>query len=80
MSLEQIAELQVFAEHIKTLVAAKPFEFGGMHAAVHAGGQGAALEAVAAEIAQPETGGDGAGLDDLCRFASATALLPLVLH
>src|SRR5271166_3341246 len=54
MSFEQIAELQVFAEHIKALVAAEPFEFGGMHAALHAGGQCAAFQAVAAEIAQPE--------------------------
>jgi hypothetical protein len=65
LSAEQIAEFEVFAEHVETLVAAEPFEFGGMHAAFHAGRQCPALEAVAAKIAQPETGRDGAGLDDL---------------
>ena len=66
MSLERIAEFEVLAEYVKTLVAAEPLQLGRMDAAVHAGGQGAALEAVAAEIAQPEAGRDGAGLDDLC--------------
>ena len=54
MTLEQIAEFEVFAEHVEALVAAEPLQLGRMAAAVHAGGQGAALEAVAAELAQAE--------------------------
>ena len=65
MPLEQIAELKIFAEHVEALVPAKPFQLGGVDAAFHAGGERAALEAVAAEVASLEAGGDGAGLDDL---------------
>ena len=62
MPFEQVAELEVFAEHIKTLVTAKPLQLGRMDAALHAGGQGAALEAMAAEFASHETRRDGAGV------------------
>ena len=64
MPLEQVAEFQILAEHVKTLVAAEPPELGGMRARLHAGAEGAAFEAVAAELAGRETRGDGAGLDD----------------
>ena len=65
MPLEQIAELKIFAEHVEALVPAKPFQLGGVDAAFHAGGESAALEAVAAEVAPLEAGSDGADLDDL---------------
>ena len=64
MPLEQVAELEIFAEHVKTLVPAEPLELGGVRAGGHAGAEGAALEAVAAELAARETRGLGAGLDD----------------
>ena len=64
MPFEQVAEFEVLAEHVKTLVAAEPLELGGMRARLHAGAEGAALEAVAAELAGRESRGDGAGLDD----------------
>src|ERR1700712_5644984 len=49
VSLERVAEFEVVVEHGIALVASKLFQPGGVDAAIHAGGQGAALEAVAAE-------------------------------
>jgi hypothetical protein len=51
MPLEQVAEFEVFAEHVEILVAAEALELGGVRAGLHAGAEGAALEAVAAELA-----------------------------
>jgi hypothetical protein len=65
VTVEQVTEFEVLAQHVEALVAAEPLQLGRMDAAVHAGGQGATLAAVAAELAQPEAGRDGAGLDDL---------------
>ena len=59
MAVEQVAELQVLAEHIEGFVAAEALELGGVDAAIHAGGQRAALEAVAGEVAPGKTGRDG---------------------
>ena len=73
MAVEQIAEFEVLAEHVEALVAAEPLQLGRMDAALHAGGQRAALEAVAAEIAQSKAGRDGAGLDDLRPRSAAHA-------
>ena len=55
MALEQVAELEVFAEHVEALVPAEPLELAGMRCLLHAGGERAALEAVAAEFQPPET-------------------------
>ena len=38
-TVEQVAKFQVIAEHLVTLMPAEPLQFGGVHAAVHAGGQ-----------------------------------------
>ena len=62
MSVEQVAELQVFAEDVKAFVPAEAFEVGGMDAALHAGGQRAALQAVPSKMRAVEAGGGGAGL------------------
>ena len=51
MVLEQVAELQVLSQHLERLVPPQPLEGRGVHAAVHAGGERAAFEAVAAEVA-----------------------------
>jgi hypothetical protein len=59
MAIEQVAELQVLAEHIEGFVAPEALEFGGVDAAIHAGGQRAALEAVAGEVAPGKAGRDG---------------------
>ena len=64
MPIEQVAELEILAEHVKTLVAAEPLELGGVRAHGHAGAEGAAFEAVAAELAPREARRDGTGLDD----------------
>ncbi len=64
MALEEIPEFEILAEYVEALVAAQAFEFGGTLAAIHAGGQGAALEAVAAKIAAAEAGVLRAGFDD----------------
>ena len=50
MGVEQIAEFQIFAQHIKAFMPAEPLELGRMGAAFHAGGQRAALQAVATKI------------------------------
>ena len=55
MPLEHVTELQVLAERVEAFVAAETLELGGMLAAVNAGGQGAALEAVAAKVPQALT-------------------------
>jgi len=44
-------------------VPAEPLELGGVGAGGHAGAEGAALEAMAAEFASHETRRDGAGVD-----------------
>jgi hypothetical protein len=46
----------------KLLVPAEPLELGGVGAGGHAGAEGAALEAMAAEFASHETRRDGAGV------------------
>jgi len=66
MSLEKIAEFEVLAEHVEALVAAEPLQLGRMDAALHAGGERAALEALAVEIARPGAGRHSAGLDEMC--------------
>jgi hypothetical protein len=45
VAVEQIAELEVFAEHIEALVTAKASQLRGMRAGGHAGAEGAALQA-----------------------------------
>ena len=62
MPVEQIPEFQIFAEHVKAFVAAVALQVGRMHAALHAGGERAALEAVAADLVGVEPGLGGAGL------------------
>jgi hypothetical protein len=62
--LEQIPEFEILAKHIKTFVPARPFEIGGMDAALHAGNERAALETVSAKIPAAETGLRGTGLHD----------------
>ena len=64
MPLEQIAEFEVFAEHVEALMAAEPFQLGWMHAAIHAGGECPTLEAVPAQLAPPKAGGHGPRLHD----------------
>ncbi len=64
MGVEQIAELQIFAQHIEAFMPAESPELGGVGAALHAGGQGAALQAVAAEVARHKPSCRGAGLND----------------
>src|SRR5262245_38763046 len=78
MSLEQIAELGILAEHVEALVPAEALELGGVGALSHAGGECAAFEAMAAEFQPPEPGGNRARLDDAgdrargeCRGAEA---------
>ena len=65
MPFEQVAEFQILTEHVKALVPAEPLQFCRMDTAIHACGERAAFEAVAAEIASAKTGGHGARLDDL---------------
>ena len=65
MAVEQVTELQVLAEHVEGFVATEALELGGVDAAIHASGQGAALEAVAGQVAPGKAGGDGARLDDV---------------
>ncbi len=48
MPLEQVAELEIFAEYVEALVAAEPLQLGRVYAAIHAGGERPALEAVPA--------------------------------
>jgi hypothetical protein len=50
MALEQVAEREIVAEHVEALVASQPLEPGRRDAAIHARGQRAAPEAVAAEV------------------------------
>jgi hypothetical protein len=62
--LKQIAKLQIFAEHIEAFVSAQAFELRRMLTAVHAGRQGAALQAVPAKVPPAEAGFRGARFDD----------------
>jgi hypothetical protein len=64
VAVERVAQFEVFIEHGVALMPAELLEAGGVDATVHAGGQRAALEAVAAERARIEAGGGGAALDD----------------
>jgi len=64
VALEQVAELQVFAEHVEALVPAESLEIGRMRAALRAGGEGAAFETVPAEIPAAKSGLRGTCLDD----------------
>jgi hypothetical protein len=64
VSLERVVELQIDVGHGVALVPAELLEAGRMDAAIHAGGERAALEAVAAECAGIEARGGGADLDD----------------
>ena len=73
MAVEQVAEFEVFAEHIEPLVPAEPLELGGVDAALRAGGERPALEAVPAELARREAGSG-------CRFPLAAAVYPYGLH
>jgi len=53
MSFEQVAKLQVLAQDVEALVRTETLQLGGVFAAIHAGAEGAALEAVAAKIPPP---------------------------
>ena len=64
VAVERIAVLEIGVHHGVAAVAAEAFEPGGMHAEIHAGGERAALQAVAAEGCGVEAGGGGAGLHD----------------
>lgn len=63
--LEQIAKFKILLKHIKALVPAKPLQLGRMDTAIHARGERAALQAVAAEIAPTKARCHGACLNDL---------------
>ncbi len=65
MSFKQIAELQIFAKNVKALLPAEPLQFGRMDTAIHASGERAAFEAMAAKIAPAKAGGHRARLDNL---------------
>src|SRR3984885_6372331 len=64
VAVERIAVLEIGVHHGVAAVPAEAFEPGGMHAEIHAGGERAALQAVAAEGGGVEAGGGGAGLHD----------------
>ena len=64
VAVERIAVLEIGVHDGVAAMAAEAFEAGGMHAEIHAGGERAALEAVAAEGGRVEAGGGGAGLHD----------------
>ena len=64
MSFEQVAKLQVLAQDVGALVRTETLQLGGVFATIHAGGEGAALEAVAAKTPPAEPGFHGARLDD----------------
>jgi hypothetical protein len=76
MPLEQVAELQIFAQHIEAFVTAESPELGGVGAALHAGGQRAGLEAVAAEVARHRPSCRGAGLNDAADRPSGERFTP----
>ena len=63
MPVEQVAEFEVFAEHVECLMAAGPPELGGVGACGHAGAEGAALQADAAELVRSEARRCGTRLD-----------------
>ena len=69
MAFERVAEFEVFVEHGVALVPTELLEPGRVNAAIHAGGERAALEAVAADLVGVETGLGGAGFDDPCHGA-----------
>jgi hypothetical protein len=60
----QVAEFEILAEPVEALVPAEPLELGGMGARLHAGAEGAAFQAVAAELMPSEPRCGGAALDD----------------
>jgi hypothetical protein len=64
VAIEQVAEFQILAEHVEALVAAEALELGGVGAGGHAGAEGAAFQAVAAELAPREPRRGGTRQDD----------------
>ena len=64
MAVERVAELEIRVEHGVALVAAELLQAGRMHAAIHAGGQRAALEAVAAPAVPSNPAARARALDD----------------
>ena len=82
MAVERLAQVQVAVEDVVAFVPAKPLEARGVDVAVHAGGQRAALEAVAAHAAVVEACRRGAILDDAGDSArlDAPGAPHLVLH
>jgi hypothetical protein len=63
MLVEQVAEFEILAEHVEALVPAEALELGGAGARLHAGAEGAALEAVA-PAGQSAGGWLGAAISD----------------
>ena len=76
VDVEGIAELEILVDHGVAPVAAELLKAGGVGAAVHAAGQGAALEAVAAERRGIETCRGGAALDDTATVPGSMASTP----
>lgn len=64
VALEQVAEFEVFAEHVEAFVPAEAFQVGRMYATLHAVGQRAAFEAMPAKIPRAKSGTSGARLHD----------------
>jgi hypothetical protein len=64
MALKRVAEFEIGIEDGVSLVPAKLLQPGGMDATIHAGGHGAALEAVAAEDSRIKARGLGPQFDD----------------
>ena len=62
MAFERVAEFEVFVEHGVAFVPAELLEPGRVNTTIHAGGERAALEAVAADLVGVEPGLGGAGL------------------
>jgi len=69
MPVERVAEFKILVEHRVAFVPAELLGPGRVDAAIHAGGERAALEAVAADLVAVETSLAGAGLDDPCHGA-----------
>lgn len=64
MPIEQIAVLQILAEHGEAFVSSQAPELNGVGAALHAASERAALQAVPAEVIRREARLGGAELDD----------------
>ena len=65
MPVEQVAGLEILAEHIEARVPAKALEFARMDAAVSAGGHGAVFEAVSGDVTPAERRHNGVDRDDV---------------